>query len=527
MPSFLEKISLTGILPGDPPRMVLRKRFLNYQGIFMTLGALAWATVSLLAQHNWQSLIPLCFGILSLANFFYFSKFKNFSNAKTFQTGISIFFPFVFQWSLGGFHASGVAMLAALLGLAAAVTYTKLRRLLWWLSLYMILTFISVVYDQDFQRWIHPEGNNQSLELVFLTINIFLISGIMFGLVQFLVSKKGQALNQLRTTQSALVRSKQLAALGQLVAGIAHEVNTPLGAIKSSVQELEIIQEMLIKETPELIRSMTEAELQALKHTIENANVAQGLTTSKEERKIKRRLSNELEALGLNNFAYHGRNLAKAGITTITPELDLFIKSPRAEALIEASCQYIMQKHHSHNIQLAADMGARVVQALKTYARQGKSEQLQMIDLGENLTTVLTVYRNMLKYGVEVIQDFAEVPKVPGLENQLSQVWTNLIHNAGQAMDFKGELTIRIRDSEDFVEVMIKDSGPGIPDKIQKKIFDPFFTTKPLGEGTGLGLDIVRQIVERHLGEIRVESEPGHGAAFFIKLPKMNPNFKA
>jgi signal transduction histidine kinase len=130
----------------------------------------------------------------------------------------------------------------------------------------------------------------------------------------------------------------------------------------------------------------------------------------------------------------------------------------------------------------------------------------------------LTIYHNQLKHGVEVTKNYQTVPTILCLPDELNQVWTNLIHNAIQAMNNQGELEIAVFPQSDYVVTQITDSGPGIPDPIKARIFEPFFTTKPAGEGSGLGLDIVRKIVEKHQGKIEVESQPGR-TTFSVILP--------
>lgn len=119
---------------------------------------------------------------------------------------------------------------------------------------------------------------------------------------------------------------------------------------------------------------------------------------------------------------------------------------------------------------------------------------------------------------MEVIRNYEDIPPFFCYPDELNQVWTNLIHNALQAMDNKGTLTIDLREKNKKVEVSITDSGKGIPTELMSKIFQPFFTTKPPGEGSGLGLDIVRKILEKHQGNIEVESQPGK-TTFTVSLP--------
>jgi signal transduction histidine kinase len=143
-----------------------------------------------------------------------------------------------------------------------------------------------------------------------------------------------------------------------------------------------------------------------------------------------------------------------------------------------------------------------------------------MIDsnIHEGLETVLTLYYNKIKHTVEVRRQYGRIPPVACYPDELNQVWTNLIHNALQAMEYRGTLTIRTEAQDQDVAVSITDSGSGIPEDVRQRIFEPFFTTKPQGEGSGLGLDIARKIVEKHQGDIQVESRPGE-TTFSVKLP--------
>jgi two-component system NtrC family sensor kinase len=140
-------------------------------------------------------------------------------------------------------------------------------------------------------------------------------------------------------------------------------------------------------------------------------------------------------------------------------------------------------------------------------------------DLAEGLETVLTIYQNQIKHGTELVRKIEPTPQVRCLPDEINQVWTNLIHNALQAMDHKGTLTIGLRREGEHALVSISDTGCGIPPELRERIFQPFFTTKAAGEGTGLGLDIVRKIVEKHAGKITVESEVGLGSTFTVHLP--------
>ncbi|RMG07942.1 MAG: sensor histidine kinase, partial [Cyanobacteria bacterium J055] len=202
----------------------------------------------------------------------------------------------------------------------------------------------------------------------------------------------------------------------------------------------------------------------------------------------------------------------------IEPFLPL-LRDPEGHEILETAYQLTSIIKSTQTISTATDRAAKIVFALKSYSRQTPSGQKVETNVIESLETVLTIYHNQLKQGVEVIKNYPEtLPNIWGYPDELNQVWTNLIHNAIQAMDNKGTLTIDITQSKNDICVSITDSGAGIPLEVQSKIFQPLFTTKPPGEGSGLGLDIVRKIIEKHQGKIDFDSVPGK-TTFTVSLP--------
>jgi signal transduction histidine kinase len=168
----------------------------------------------------------------------------------------------------------------------------------------------------------------------------------------------------------------------------------------------------------------------------------------------------------------------------------------------------------------AVEKTRKTVYALKSYTHVQHEEMMAPVDLADNLEVVLTMYHNQLKHGVTLRQHYDRtLPPVWGYADELNQVWTNLLHNGAQAMQYSGEIDIYIQRANDAEAVVrIEDNGPGVPPEIQQRIFEPFFTTKPQGEGSGLGLDICRKIIEKHGGRIELESRPGH-TVFSVFLP--------
>jgi len=342
----------------------------------------------------------------------------------------------------------------------------------------------------------------------------------VIGVVSFIVRSKNEALNQLKQAQSKLIQSERMAALGQLVAGVAHEVNTPLGAIKSSAEEMAAKHKFIVLNSIQLLQLLKEEEFVALFALGQKTIDSSEFLSSREERKIRKKLTEKLTEYGLENPRYYAGLLIQTGLQQFEPELIPILNSQHAAKILDMHCSLLVLKKSTDNINLAVDKAARIVKALKTYVQGGTLGKKINTDISANIDIVLTIYQNKLKQGIEVKRIYQQVSPIMAYVDELNQVWTNLIHNAIQAMNNKGTLTIIMEEIESVVEVRIKDTGIGIPTSIQPRIFDPFFTTKPSGEGTGLGLDIVRQIVNKHNGTIKVLSEEGQGAEFIVRLPR-------
>ncbi|NJK63518.1 MAG: GHKL domain-containing protein [Synechococcaceae cyanobacterium SM2_3_1] len=240
--------------------------------------------------------------------------------------------------------------------------------------------------------------------------------------------------------------------------------------------------------------------------------------STKEERQLRRALNRQLEERGMVSASAMADTLVDM---QVVQDLDPFfplLEQANGQELLESIYRISGLQRSMRTIDTAVERAAKVVYALKSYARFDPSEQKRLADLQEGVETVLTLYQNQLKRGVEVVRHYAEIPKIWCYPDELSQVWTNIIHNALQAMENQGTLTIHTEPEDSWLQVRITDSGPGIPPEIQDKIFKPFFTTKPPGEGSGLGLDIVKRIIDRHQGQITVESQPG-ATTFVVSFP--------
>ncbi|MEM7031515.1 MAG: ATP-binding protein, partial [Chloroflexota bacterium] len=326
------------------------------------------------------------------------------------------------------------------------------------------------------------------------------------------------SLDELKTAQNELIESEKMAALGQLVAGVAHEINTPLGTIRAAIGNIANAYESTTRQLPELMQQLTEPEQRLFFALVEQATQNQNLLSTKEERKHRRALRKQLEQAQIDNAGVFADMLTDIGVyENIESFLPLF-KRPNAALLVEVAYKLARQQRNGDNIQVAVERASKIVFALKTYAHQSQSDTKIKANIAETIETVLTLYHNQLKQGIEVVKQINPVPDVLCFPDELSQVWTNLIHNAIQAMDNKGMLEVTLAQHDQDIMVKITDNGPGIPDDIKNRIFHPFFTTKAAGEGSGLGLSIVKKIIDKHNGEMTVESEPGR-TTFAVMLP--------
>lgn len=327
-----------------------------------------------------------------------------------------------------------------------------------------------------------------------------------------------KTLENLKLTQKELIQSEKMAALGQLIAGIAHEINTPIGAISSSIQS---VQGFLDKDFLQVLDFFIRASPDERNFMVTILNLqAQNkkFFSSKEKRQIKIKLEKILEEHKIEDAVGVADNLTDIGIHEGIEEFIPILKTSGITLLDKIYKLSILRKGLS-NIQLATEKTSKIVYALKSYAHKEASGSKVKARIDTGMDTVLTLYQNVLNRGVELIKEYdAEIPEIDCYPDELNQVWINLIQNAIHAMESKGKLLIRIKQENSNLKIEITDNGKGIPVEVQDKIFQPFFTTKPSGEGSGLGLGIIKKILEKHEGTISFESKPGR-TTFTILLP--------
>jgi signal transduction histidine kinase len=329
------------------------------------------------------------------------------------------------------------------------------------------------------------------------------------------------------TNAEALVGQRdKLIALGALSAGLAHELNNPAAAevraaeaLSGRLQEARLA---MLKLAPKLRKDELAKLLDLLTEAVGQAQTAPSLSTM-EAGDREDALAACLEAVGVDDAWEVAPVLAAGGLDEGWLDRVIECAGEAAPYAIRWLSLGVDIENLVREIRSSAARISELVGAMKGYSHLDKGP-FETIDIHDGLESTLVILSHKLKKGVKVVRDYDRtLPKICAQGGEISQVWTNIIHNAVDAMAGQGTLTIRTARDGECALVEIGDTGPGIPPELQRRIFEPFFTTKDVGQGTGLGLDIsYRIVVKRHHGNIGVESKPGD-TRFQVWLPIAQP----
>jgi signal transduction histidine kinase/tetratricopeptide (TPR) repeat protein len=320
-------------------------------------------------------------------------------------------------------------------------------------------------------------------------------------------------------SQAKMVQNEKMASLGQLVANVAHEINTPIGAVKSSGANIaDALDDMLIN-IPRLYKILDDDQQLLFHNMISRTKEKTQVLTSREERKLVTETTQQLADLGIPEARHQADVLVQLRAHANPARHLPLLRHPDSEFILATANSVASVINSTANINTAVATVSKIVFALKAFSRVDNSGKFIATHLQSGLDTVLTIYYNQIIKGTTLVQNYEEIPALRCLPDELNQVWTNLISNALHAMQYQGTLTLGIRQEGNMAVVSVGDSGCGIPEAIRNRVFEPFFTTKPIGEGSGLGLDIAKKIVAKHKGRIDVQSEVGVGTVFSVHLP--------
>jgi PAS domain S-box-containing protein len=327
-----------------------------------------------------------------------------------------------------------------------------------------------------------------------------------------------------RRVEESARQTEKMAALGKLSAGLAHELNNPAAAAQRASSQLGDALDAVEQARDELnragIASTTWTELSTWSRTMRERS-AQPMTLSPLEASDREeRLVDWLETHRVDEAWSAAPTLVTARVETSELETIAGLATPDLLGRVVAWLCGTVNAHELAGVVAKSTRNiSDLVNVVKSYSYRDQAS-VQVIDVHSGIEDTLKILAHKLKTGVEVVRDYAEeLPQVEVQASELNQVWTNLMDNAIGAMQGQGTLTIRTRGEDGFLTVEIGDDGPGIPDEVQSHIFDPFFTTKDVGEGTGLGLDVVRRIVTARCGgEIDFRTRAGE-TVFQVRLP--------
>ncbi|NBU97252.1 MAG: GHKL domain-containing protein [Spirochaetia bacterium] len=375
--------------------------------------------------------------------------------------------------------------------------------------------------------WRDSNFHMSSEELTRLSILGEQISGIiyssnLFKNIEEERNKAKKAYFELEASQKQLVQSDRMITLGTLVAGVAHEINSPLGAIKATSENiLENINELMIKFLEAFPRmNLKDWEL-VFELTEKSKNIKMNYST-KESRLIRKTISSQLADLEVKESEQYAEKIFDLGFQDYIEYLKPHIYKESFKDVLQTVSILNGIRKKAGVIDSSASRVSKIVKSLKSFMHFDEKDEMILSDLSDGMETVLTILHNQLKQGIDVIRNYEPIPSIYCYPDELNQIWTNLIHNSIQAMNGKGTIILDLKQIESQegrqIQVSVEDNGPGIPPEIQKKIFEPFFTTKPAGEGSGLGLHIIGKILEKHRGKISLESEAGR-TKFTILIP--------
>ncbi len=323
-------------------------------------------------------------------------------------------------------------------------------------------------------------------------------------------------LRELKSTHKRLVDAEKLAAIGRLAAGTAHELNSPLGAIRSSAEHVRETLQTELKLLPDFLAGLGPDERNVFERLLGRALMREAEALPSGQRAARSRIEARLKLQGLPNADELAETLAEIGLES-GDELEAALALPRLDAIVERLAALSSIERAARVIVIGAERAEKAVLALSSRVRREELAGAVLVDPIVGLEAAVALLRHKLG-AVELIRDYERDALVFAQPRELEHVFANLLDNACDALSGQGRIELAIRKEGANVVVEVADTGPGIPDALQDRVFEPFFTTKSPEKGLGLGLHQCKKIVEAHGGTIGFISRPGR-TVFVIRLP--------
>ena len=334
-----------------------------------------------------------------------------------------------------------------------------------------------------------------------------------------LESRYEEVSENLTLAQKKLIEGEKLAILGRLSAGVAHEMNTPLGAIYASSENLTGLLSSLFK--MKLKEADHETILRAF-NLSEKFSKKGALVSSREERQQVRELSTFIENSEIigNHGLKYARELVECGITTDDADsLEIIFNLPDYENQIYLLLTILKVRRSLTTIIFASQKAASVVKALKSYVHESDDKTGAVFNIKESILRTLILFNNQTKHKIDIHLDLDDNSSILGNESEVSKIWSNLIANSIYAIgNEKGNIWIEVKEIKNKLSITFSNDGQTIPEAVRLNIFEPFYTTKPIGEGSGMGLSMVRNVIISLGGTI--ELLPQEKTTFLIQIPK-------
>lgn len=444
------------VLDTDSPRERRRKVTLVVIAILSCLEGV-WSTFNSIAgdEKFVIIMIPIVYIVVVGSSLLVFFLTKRFSILLYPFLIMILVTPVFFQTIGGGFSQPGTIsiILWSLLAPFGALMFQSVRKAVWWFIAYMILVVMAMLYDgywgaaaSDFMTQEILKG--QGVNIIGLSVTIFITMLYFVHAFQKEHARAETALKELKETQAELIHSGKMAALGKLVAGMAHEMNTPIGALKSATDVSNRSVEMIIGAIP------------PNKIMDESPQVQKALRIIKKNKPI---------------------------------------------------------------VATACDRISELLDSFKNFSRLDEAD-LQKVDIHEGIDSTLVLLERELGQRIEVIKMYGEIPEITCFPGELNQVFLNILTNAIQSIKDEGQITINTYSKDDTLQIQFNDSGGGISPEKMVTLFDPEFSNEGDRVRAELGLFTSYRIMQKHQGEIRVDSEVGRGSTFTVIIPENIPN---